>query len=288
MTTTRSGSHTATLMAAYAERADRYHRDTAHTTAGVACWSTRCHCDRATPCSTWGAGPACASRCCWTASAPSGMIIGLDPAPEMLALAQAKVDAHGWTGVHLIRSSAEEADIPGLADAALLSAVHDVLQSPTALKTYSGTCAPGRRWPPRAASGRRRGSCRGRCTFDRCTRNSSATSPASSSRGGCSNDGSTGSASPRWHSDPATSRQAGCPPPTDPPGRVVGPERHGPRPLNLSFRAARPWSRYRAERRTAHGTRQDTWAPGPTRRPTMTVTAGGPAAGSGDGCNTGG
>ena len=74
---------------------------------------------------------------------PSGVIIGLDPAPEMLALAQAKVDAHGWTGVHLIEASAEEADIPRLADAALFSAVHDVLQSPTALDNVFGHLRPG-------------------------------------------------------------------------------------------------------------------------------------------------
>ena len=86
---------------------------------------------------------------------PSGVIIGLDPAPEMLALAQVKVDAHGWNGVHLIGASAEEADLPRLADAALFSAVHDVLQSPEALDNVfahlrpgAAVAAAGGKWPP--------------------------------------------------------------------------------------------------------------------------------------------
>jgi hypothetical protein len=148
----------------------------------------------------WAAGPGCASRICWTGS--SGVIIGLDPAPEMLRWPRAKLDVHGWTGVHLIEASAEEANIPGLVDADLFSAVHDVLQSPTALDNVFGTCVPERLWPPWVVSGRRPGS--SRCTSG-CTRATSVTSPASTGRGGCSNDGSTGSTSPRWRSGPATS-----------------------------------------------------------------------------------
>jgi hypothetical protein len=45
--------------------------------------------------------------------------------------------------VHLIEASVEEANIPGLVDAALFSAVHDVLQSPTALDNVFGHLRPG-------------------------------------------------------------------------------------------------------------------------------------------------
>jgi demethylmenaquinone methyltransferase/2-methoxy-6-polyprenyl-1,4-benzoquinol methylase len=143
MITTRSTDHPAALLPAYAEHADRYDQDTsAHdpwrrslvdalplrpgdTVLDVGCGTGLCF-------------PHLLDRI-----GPSGVIIGLDPAPEMLAVAQAKLDVHGWTGVHLIKASAEEADIPGLADAALFSAVHDVLQSPTALDNVFGHLRPG-------------------------------------------------------------------------------------------------------------------------------------------------
>jgi SAM-dependent methyltransferase len=155
MTTTRSADHPAALLPAYAERADSYDRDTAaydrwrrqlvdalllrpgDTVLDVGCGTGLCF-------------PLLLDRI-----GPGGVIIGLDPAPEMLALAQAKVDAHGWGGIHLIGQSAEEADIPRLADAALFSAVHDVLQSPAALDNVFAHLRPGAtvaaaggKWPP--------------------------------------------------------------------------------------------------------------------------------------------
>ena len=74
---------------------------------------------------------------------PTGAIIGIDSAPDMLAEARAKVVAHGWNGVQLIEAAVENADIPGLADAALFSAVHDILQSPAALDTVFAHLRPG-------------------------------------------------------------------------------------------------------------------------------------------------
>ena len=143
MITTRSTDHPEALLPAYAEHADSYDQDTSvhdpwrrslvdalplqpgDTVLDVGCGTGLCF-------------PHLLDRI-----GPSGVIIGLDPAPEMLAVAQAKLDVHGWTGVHLIKASAEEADIPGLADAALFSAVHDVLQSPTALDNVFGHLRPG-------------------------------------------------------------------------------------------------------------------------------------------------
>lgn len=131
------------VLPAYAERADRYDRDTAahgrwrrllvdalplrpgDTVLDVGCGTGLCF-------------PPLLGRI-----GPSGMIIGVDPAREMLALARAKAEANGWDGVQLIAASAEEADIPGLADAALFSAVHDVLQSADALDNVFGHLRPG-------------------------------------------------------------------------------------------------------------------------------------------------
>jgi demethylmenaquinone methyltransferase/2-methoxy-6-polyprenyl-1,4-benzoquinol methylase len=143
-----------TLLPAYTDRADCYDRDTAvhdrwrrllvdalalrpgDTVLDVGCGTGLCF-------------PLLLDRI-----GPGGVIIGLDPAPEMLALAQKKVDAHSWTGVHLIEASAEDAELPGLADAALFSAVHDVLQSPEALDNVlehlrpgAAVAAAGGKWP---------------------------------------------------------------------------------------------------------------------------------------------
>lgn len=86
---------------------------------------------------------------------PNGTIIGIDSAPDMLAEAQAKITAHGWDGVQLIDAEIEHADIPVLADAALFSAVHDILQSPAALDVVFAHLRPGAwvasvggKWPP--------------------------------------------------------------------------------------------------------------------------------------------
>ena len=62
-----------------------------------------------------------------------GRIIGAELSPDMLARARQKVTAHGWQNVTLIEAAAEEADIPGEADAALFYFTHDIMQSETAL-----------------------------------------------------------------------------------------------------------------------------------------------------------
>ncbi|NMH97761.1 class I SAM-dependent DNA methyltransferase [Pseudonocardia acidicola] len=72
-----------------------------------------------------------------------GTVIGIDDAPAMLAEARAKADAHGWRNITLIEAPAEHAIIPCIADAALFSAVHDVLQSPAALDNVIGHLRPG-------------------------------------------------------------------------------------------------------------------------------------------------
>ncbi|MBA2638043.1 MAG: methyltransferase domain-containing protein [Solirubrobacterales bacterium] len=62
-----------------------------------------------------------------------GRLIGVDPSPEMLERAGARVREHGWQNVLLFQATAQDARLPAPADAALLCGVHDVLRSPTAL-----------------------------------------------------------------------------------------------------------------------------------------------------------
>jgi SAM-dependent methyltransferase len=64
---------------------------------------------------------------------PRGWLIGVDLSPEMLALAEARVQRQGWANVVLLEAPAEDAPIPATADAALLCGVHDVMRSRPAL-----------------------------------------------------------------------------------------------------------------------------------------------------------
>src|SRR5262245_22633282 len=62
-----------------------------------------------------------------------GLIVGLDPSPEMLALARERVAAAGWKHVELIEASAASAQLHGKADAALFHFTHDVMRDEKAL-----------------------------------------------------------------------------------------------------------------------------------------------------------
>jgi SAM-dependent methyltransferase len=74
-----------------------------------------------------------------------GRLLGVDPSPEMLEHARARVREHGWENVLLLEASAEEVRLPALADAALLCGVHDVMRSPPALANVVRQVRPGGR-----------------------------------------------------------------------------------------------------------------------------------------------
>lgn len=85
----------------------------------------------------------------------SGRITGIDPSPEMLALAADRVAGHGWTGIELLQATAAEAALHGHADAALFHFTHDVLRDPRALdhvvahlKRGAHVVACGLQWAP--------------------------------------------------------------------------------------------------------------------------------------------
>jgi acyl dehydratase/ubiquinone/menaquinone biosynthesis C-methylase UbiE len=76
---------------------------------------------------------------------PSGRLVGIEPSPEMLAAARARVEAAGWDNVTLLETGAEEATVPGPVDAVLFAFTHDVMRAPKALANVLGQVRPGGR-----------------------------------------------------------------------------------------------------------------------------------------------
>jgi demethylmenaquinone methyltransferase/2-methoxy-6-polyprenyl-1,4-benzoquinol methylase len=80
-----------------------------------------------------------------SAVGPTGRIVGVELSPEMVSQARERVAAHGWQNVSLIQAAVETAAIDGVADAALFSFTHDVLQSPAAVANVVAHLKPGAR-----------------------------------------------------------------------------------------------------------------------------------------------
>ena len=74
---------------------------------------------------------------------PQGGVVGIEESPEMAAVARERIAGEGWRNVTVVQSPAEDAQIPVTADAALFCAVHDILQSPGALRNVMTKLRPG-------------------------------------------------------------------------------------------------------------------------------------------------
>jgi ubiquinone/menaquinone biosynthesis C-methylase UbiE len=74
---------------------------------------------------------------------PTGRVIGIDAAQEMVTVARDRIERHGWHNVEVHRAAATEVRLDEPADAALFCAVHDVLQSEAALRTALAQVRPG-------------------------------------------------------------------------------------------------------------------------------------------------
>jgi demethylmenaquinone methyltransferase/2-methoxy-6-polyprenyl-1,4-benzoquinol methylase len=74
---------------------------------------------------------------------PRGRVVGIEESPEMVAVAREHIACEGWRNVTVVQSPAEDARIPLTADAALFCAVHDILQSPSALRNVMNNLRPG-------------------------------------------------------------------------------------------------------------------------------------------------
>jgi SAM-dependent methyltransferase len=81
---------------------------------------------------------------------PQGGVVGIEESPEMAAIARERIAREGWHNVTVVQSGAEDAQIAVTADAALFCAVHDILQSPDALRNVMDHLRPG---APVAAGG---------------------------------------------------------------------------------------------------------------------------------------
>ena len=86
---------------------------------------------------------------------PQGSVVGIEESPEMVAVARERIEQEGWRNVTVVQSSAEDAQIAPTADAALFCAVHDIMQSPDALRNVlsklrpgAGVAAGGGKWAP--------------------------------------------------------------------------------------------------------------------------------------------
>ena len=76
---------------------------------------------------------------------PQGSVVGIEESPEMAAVARERIEQEGWSNVTVVQSSAEDAQIALVADAALFCAVHDILQSQQALRNVLSKLRPGAR-----------------------------------------------------------------------------------------------------------------------------------------------
>ncbi len=65
---------------------------------------------------------------------PAGGVVGIEESPQMAAVAREHIASQGWRNVTVVQAPAEDAEIGVSADAALFCAVHDILQSPDALR----------------------------------------------------------------------------------------------------------------------------------------------------------
>jgi trans-aconitate methyltransferase len=74
---------------------------------------------------------------------PRGGVVGIEESPEMAAVAREHIARQGWGNVTVVQSPAEDAQIAVAADAALFCAVHDILQSPAALRNVVDNLRPG-------------------------------------------------------------------------------------------------------------------------------------------------
>ena len=74
---------------------------------------------------------------------PEGGVVGIEESPEMAAVAREHIACEGWDNVAVVQAQAEDAEIGLTADAALFCAVHDILQSPDALRNVLTRLRPG-------------------------------------------------------------------------------------------------------------------------------------------------
>ena len=76
---------------------------------------------------------------------PQGRIIGVELSPEMLEIAQEKVERNGWENVTLIQGDAQTVEVPSPLDGVLAFFVPEILISPPAVTRAMDSMNPGGR-----------------------------------------------------------------------------------------------------------------------------------------------
>jgi len=74
---------------------------------------------------------------------PRGGVVGIEESPQMAAVAREHIAGERWDNVTVVQAPAEDAEVGLTADAALFCAVHDILQSPDALRNVLNSLRPG-------------------------------------------------------------------------------------------------------------------------------------------------
>jgi SAM-dependent methyltransferase len=74
---------------------------------------------------------------------PTGAIVGIDASHQMLDIAARRCSENNWNNVRLVAAPVDTAPLDTMADAALFCAVHDVMQSATALLNVVDHLRPG-------------------------------------------------------------------------------------------------------------------------------------------------
>ena len=137
------GTSHAVVLAAYGEHADSYNRDTGafepYRRAVVEALPLR----GGQVVLDVGCGTGLCCSLLREKVGPRGAVVGIEESPEMAAVAREHIASEGWRNVTVVQSSAEDAEIPQTADAALFCAVHDIMQSPDALENVLTKLHPG-------------------------------------------------------------------------------------------------------------------------------------------------
>jgi SAM-dependent methyltransferase len=73
---------------------------------------------------------------------PTGNVIGIDQSPEMIRIAQERIERNGWGNVIALESLTESVCLSRSIDAYLFHYTHDILQSEVAVKTLLSAASP--------------------------------------------------------------------------------------------------------------------------------------------------
>lgn len=75
----------------------------------------------------------------------AGQVLAFEQSPEMFAMARQRVEQMGWTNLWHVNASAEDVQLPHLADAVLFNYTHDICRSAEAVGNILRQTQPGAR-----------------------------------------------------------------------------------------------------------------------------------------------